>query len=438
MVGKSVLLLLVLSLVGGGPALGFTKLADGTLQSNGSEFDTQAAINAARPGSTVQIPNGNYSWTLGVVILGKPIRLKAESVDGVTITNRSTADALISVFEARNGNVDVGGFRFLPGFSSGPPGMRNDIRVTHSPGGKPVLVHDCYFETNYVSAIFGLGWGTNGGVIWRCKFFSNYNLDGGIQFKSTSSETWRTPSTIGMADVNGTANTYIEDCTFIGIFIGAVDFDDNSRTVLRHCTLEDSMVYCHGQDTSPDGARHWEVYDNKFIYTASGSPPGFPNVSYPLNLQAWLSIRGGTGIIADNVFQNISTKNQAIQMNVFSINRRSLTIPCQTRYPAARQVGQTWIGAGGYSYTNAPIDGGGYSTDPVYIWGNSGTATDSPAFVGLNQYLPDECGNGQRISDYVKAGRDYILGKPKPGYAKFTYPHPLRVTAEARWSSRTR
>jgi hypothetical protein len=315
--------------------------------------------------------------------------------------------------------------------------MRNHVRVTHSPEGKPVLVHDCYFETNYIAAIFGLDWGTNGGVIWRCKFFSNYNLDGGIQFKSQSSETWRTPSTMGMADVNGTANTYIEDCTFMGIFIGSVDFDDNSRTVLRHCTLDNSMIYCHGQDTSPDGARHWEVYDNKFIYTASGSPPGFPKVTYPLNMQAWFGIRGGTGVIADNDFPTIAGKS-AIQLNVYSINRRSLTIPCQTRYPAARQLGQTWIGAGGYSYANAPIDGVGYSTDPVYIWGNHGTATESPTFVGLNQYLPDECGNGQRLVDYVKAGRDYILGKPKPGYAKFPYPHPLRVAAEARWNSNTK
>ena len=422
---------LILLLLGCVSGFGYSKLGNGTLQSNGYERDTQAAIDAARPGSTVQIPNGNYVWSSGVTIAGKAIRLVGESADGVTISNRSNLGALISVFEARNGNVEIARIRFVPGFSSGSPGNRNHLGVTHSPGGKPVLVHDCYFETNYIWVIFGLGWGANGGVIWRCKFFSNYNLDGGIQFKHTDSETWRTPSTMGMADTNGTANTYIEDCTFTGIFIGCVDLDDNSRTVLRHCIFDNSMLYCHGQDTSPDGARHWEVYDNKFVYNESGSPPNFPKVAYPLNLQAWFSIRGGTGIIADNVFPNISTKNVAIQLNVFSINRGSNSIPCQIRYPAARQVGQTWIGAGGYSYANAPIDGGGYSTDPIYIWGNSGTATDSPSFVGLNQYVPDECGNGQRISDYVKPGRDYVLGKAKPGYVKFPYPHPLRVAAEA-------
>jgi hypothetical protein len=415
-------------------AKGYVKLGNNTLQSNGSPGDTQAAINAARPGSTVEIPNGTYSWNSGVTIEGKAIRLRGQSLDSVTITNHSTLEPMVSVSEARNGNIEIAGLRFLPGFASGPPGLNNHVRVSHSPDGKPVLVHDCYFETNYVSVIFGLGWGTNGGVIWSCKFFSNYNLDGGIQLKQGDGQTWRTPSTMGMADVNGTANTYIEDCTFTGIFIGCVDLDDNSRTVLRHCIFDNSMIYCHGQDTSPDGSRHWEVYDNKFIYAPSGSPPGFSKVTYPLNLQAWFSIRGGTGIIADNIFPNISSKN-AIQLNVYSINRRSNSIPCQTRYPAARQVGQTWVGKGGYSYANAPYDGGGYSTDPIYIWGNSGTATDSPNFLGLNQYAPDECGNGQRIADYVKPGRDYILGKPKPGYIKFTYPHPLRVAAEARSDS---
>jgi hypothetical protein len=432
---KTVTQLAMFLLVGVVSASGYTKLANGTLQSNGSEADTQAAINAAHSGSIVQVANGTYSWNSGVTIAGKPICLRAESAGGVTISNHSTLPALVSISEARNGNIEIAGIRFVPGFNSGAADTRNHIRVIHSPGGKPVLVHDCYFETNYIAVIFALGWETNGGVIWHCKFFSNYNLAGGIDFKSGYTESWRTPSTMGMADVNGTANTYVEDCRFTGFYLDCVDFDDNSRTVLRHCTIDNSMIYCHGQDSSPDGARHWEVYDNTCIYNPSGSPPDFPKVTYPLNLQAWFSVRGGTGIVADNVFPNILSKNTGIQMNVFSINRRSLTIPCQTRYPAARQVGQTWIGAGGYSYANAPIDGGGYATDPVYIWGNSGTATDSPTFVGLNQYLPDECGNGQRITDYVKPGRDYIVGKPKPGYVKFTYPHPLRVAAEARSNS---
>jgi hypothetical protein len=331
------------------------------------------------------------------------------------------------VNEARDRSVEISALRFVSGSPSGPAGSCHHMRVLHTPGGKPVLLHDCYFETNGGAVVYAVEWITNGGVIWNCKFASNYNFAGGIQFKCSDNSTWATPSTMGTADVNGTANTYVEDCTFTGMYLGCTDFDDDSRTVIRHCTIDNSALYSHGQDTSPDGARHWEVYDNTFIYTPNGSPPGFPKVAFPLNLQDWFTVRGGTGIIANNVFPNILYKNIAIQMNVYSINRRSNSIPCQTRYPAARQVGQSWIGRGGYSYANAPFDGSGYSTDPVYIWGNTGTATASPTFVGLNQYAPDECGNGQLISNYVHAGRDYVIGKAKPGYAKYTYPHPLRI-----------
>lgn len=409
------------------PAVAFTNLGNGAYRSNGSAADTQAAINAARPGSTVQIPNGSYTWSSAVTVSGKPIHLTGESAEGVTIKNSSSVDAIILVTEARTGSVEISALHVVSGSITGPSGNYHHLRVFHSPGGKPVLLHDCYFESNGGAVVYSIEWLTNGGVIWNCKFSSNYNFAGGIQFKYGDNSTWTTPSTMGMADVNGTANTYVEDCTFTGMFLGCTDFDDDSRTVIRHCTIDNSALYSHGQDTSPDGARHWEVYDNTFIYTASGSPPDFPKVAFPLNLQDWFTIRGGTGIIANNVFPNILYKNTAIQMNVYSINRKSNSIPCQTSYPAARQVGQTWIGKGGYSYANARGDGSGYATDPVYIWGNTGTATASPTFVGLNQYAPDECGNKQLISDYVRPGRDYVIGSAKAGYTKYTYPHPLRT-----------
>lgn len=413
------------------PLIAYTNLGNGIYQSNGTAQDTQAAINAAPTGSTVQIPNGSYVWTAAVTIPGRGIKLAGQSAGGVTITNNSSVDGIILVTEAKTQSIEVGALRIISGSPRGPEGSYHHMRVFHSPGGKPVLLHDCYFETKGGAVVYSVEWLTNGGVIWNCRFASNYNFAGGIQFKYGNNATWTTPSTMGAADVNGTANTYVEDCTFTGMYLGCADFDDDSRTVIRHCTMDNSAIYSHGQDTSPDGARHWEVYDNTFIYTANGSPPGFPKVVFPLNLQDWFTVRGGTGIIADNIFPNIQYKNVAIQMNVYSINRSSNSIPCQTQYPAARQIGQTWIGAGGYSYPRAPIDGTGYSTDPIYIWGNTGTATSSPTFIGLNQYLPDECGNGQLISNYVHAGRDYIMSKPKPGYAKYTYPHPLRNTVSS-------
>ncbi len=399
-------------------------------QSNGTAADTQSAINAAKPGGTVQIKNGSYVWNSGIAISGKPIRLLAQSRGGVTLVNSSPLNGIIVVTEDPRSSIEISGLRVISGTPAGANGSNHHLRVLHTQKGRPVLLHDCYFETNGGPISYSVEWFTNGGVIWNCQFASNYNFAGGIQFKNGNSASWVTPSTMGTADTTGTANTYVEDCTFTGMYLGCMDFDDNSRTVVRHCTMDNSAIYSHGQDTSPDGTRHWEVYDNTFLYSSSGSPSGFPKITFPLNLQAWFVIRGGTGIIADNVFPNILYKNVAIQMNVYSINRASHSIPCQTRYPAARQVGQSWIGNGGYGYANAPVDGGGYFTDPVYIWGNSGSATQNVTFVALNQYAPDECGHGLLISDFVRAGRDYILGTPKSHYTKFPYPHSLRKTVQ--------
>ncbi len=393
-------------------------------QTDGSASDTQAAINAAPNGATVQIPNGTYNWSSQVTIANKAITLQGQSINGVVINNNSTVDGVLTIMEATSGSVVLSSINMADAGVTGSNGTLHHVTVNHTQGGQPVLVHDCYFATGGSVLVYAMLWATNGGVIWNCTFDSKMNYAGGIQFKYGDNSSWTQPSTMGMADVTGTANTYVEDCVFKTCYLGCTDFDDDSRTVIRHCQMQDSANYSHGQDTSPDGNRHWELYNNKYTFTASGS-------GYPLNLQDWFTIRGGTGVIFNNTFDSIQYKQSDIQFNVYSINRISNAIPCQTSYPAARQVGQTWLGVGkngAYAYGNAPYDnaaGPGYGVDPVYIWGNGGVGASDPGFVGLNQYSPDDCGNGQAIGNYVQANRDYVLG-PKPGYTPYTYPHPLR------------
>lgn len=93
-------------------AKGYVKLGKNTLQSNGSPGDTQAAITATRPGSTVEIPNGTYSWNSGVTVEGKAIRLRGQSVGRVTITNHSTLESMASVSEVEG---DIRPIRFISG-----------------------------------------------------------------------------------------------------------------------------------------------------------------------------------------------------------------------------------------------------------------------------------------------------------------------------------
>jgi hypothetical protein len=210
------------------------------------------------------------------------------------------------------------------------------------------------------------------------------------------------------------------------MFLQALNLDDNSRTVVRYNTFNNSGIGSHGQETSPWGVRHYEIYNNTFIFSASGNTP-YGN-TYPLNLNYWFEIRGGTGVAFNNIVPDISSQAWGAKatwlMYDLNIQRTSNDVSCQTSYPSARQVGQTWIGSGGYSYPGASLDGTGYSMDPLYIWNNSGGSNaQSPSLADY----PDQCGNGQLVANYIVAGRDYILGTAKPGYTPYTYPHPLRT-----------
>jgi hypothetical protein len=189
-----------------------------------------------------------------------------------------------------------------------------------------------------------------------------------------------------------------------------MDFDDNSRSVVRHCLFNNSGVSSHGKDTSPVGLRQVEFYDNEFIFSLGGGCSSDAN-GYPLNINYWFYVRGGTGVICDNKFPHISScmwgSKPSITLTVYNIRRNGGQIPCQTHYPAARQIGQGPDGV----------------TTPLYIWGNQGTGANE---IALKNYDPDECGNNQQVSDYLHEGRDYFVGTAKAGYTPCAYPHPLR------------
>src|SRR6185436_10323707 len=101
--------------------------------------------------------------------------------------------------------------------------------------------------------------GVNRGVIYRCSFDSGFfsgggnghgNDDQGVGFKSDQqTSAWQETSKMGMDDVDGLQNTYVEDCYFAGIYLQTFDFDGNSRAVVRYCTFNNSGMTSHGADT---------------------------------------------------------------------------------------------------------------------------------------------------------------------------------------------
>ncbi len=396
-----------------------------TFTTNGSPSDVQAKINSAVPGDTVTIPAGNFTWNQTVTV-SSAIHLLGRGSPTITcgVANTGTIDVTFP----KSGVIEISGINFVEGnFKVNYHALLEAYgRSTGQPANRgTVLLHDCNFTVSQTGEDCVL-WSTNGGVIYNCTFFSRYNDNAGVYCKNALRSTqvgdpWQSPSTLGTADTTGLANTYIEDCSFNGLFLQAVNIDDNARVVIRHCAFNDSAIGSHGQETSPWGLRHFEVYADTFVFHTNGAP-------YPLNLNYWFEIRGGTGVVFNNTMPDISSMQWGVKASILmydlNIQRGANNISCQTHYPSARQVGQTWIDGGGYSYPGAAIDGTGYSTDPLYIWGNvGGSRAQSPALANYQ----DNCGKGQIVNDYIKSGRDYVLAA-KTGYAPYAYPHPLRGT----------
>jgi hypothetical protein len=379
----------------------------------------QAALNSAADSDSVILPNGSYTWTKQVSLSGKSIKLLGESKGGVTLVNNIPPGStwktrpLLNLSSSKLSTLEVANLAFTIGSNNSSGSYMGIAQCTlWSAEGRPFYLHDCAFTINQAIAK-GLQLFTNGGVVSRCTFKSNMSSYSDGIVMQASTDTYKSVSTLGTLDSGGTKNTYVEDCEFRDVGVGySLDMSDCARMVVRHCKFINSYIGSHGQESSPFGCRHYEIYNNTFTV---------PNTSS--NTQDFCWLRGGTGVIFDNSFDPQYYKS-CVMMQILALTKNE-QIGCQTQYPVPRQVGQGWSGASGsYSYPGWPANGSGYITDPLYIWNNTKNA--SAAWVTFGDSSPDQCGNNLHSKDFIREGRDYFLNAgAKPGYSSFVYPHPL-------------
>ena len=342
--------------------------------------------------------------------------------------NNNGATPLLRISQNQIGSPEISGIKFFNSSISNSCmiGLNADAY-----SGPKTLIHDCWFQFDSANGTVAIFARSNRGLIWNCSFDDTFSrAAAAFQFKwedATGSPSWSTNSTMGAADTNGATNFYVEDCDFHA-FLNMADPDSNSRVVFRHNIFDNSGLSSHGADTGPIGLRHVELYDNELIFDNFGC-----DANTTLNVNWFFWMRGGTGVITDNILPAISSCSWGNKGNmlfsVLNIRINTGGYPCWTKYPAPHQLGQGY-GPGAVSYSH--YSGSNYGRlnyytylEPVYIWSNSGTGGNQ---VGLNAESADPCGNNQLLSNYIQAGRDYKL-EPKPGYVKYTYPHPLRSSA---------
>ncbi len=289
--------------------------------------------------------------------------------------------------------------------------MANHLRVSGS-GSKVALLSDLCIEVKQrngtaadIAALSMLG---RGGVIWNTRFIQNQGAtccggsdgpDGASFLLHPTAPAWRTASTMGSAD-DGTNNVYFEDssCFNVGQW---PDVDDHGRIVFRHSDIDGCSGTSHGP-SSTWGGRQVEYYNNTFN---AGDNRNMAGRYY------WL--RGGTGVWMDNIVNNGAGRwGGVILLEMGEEDETPSSQGCSSTYPCTTggTPEQPAVGHNGTSFI----------IDPIYVWNQT----------GADAYAVSCCRGGWG-SFHVRQNRDYFVNNgAKPGYTKYTYPHPLRGGGE--------
>lgn len=370
---------------------------------SGSTTDIQAAVNQAKAGDTVIIPEGTWNAT-GQVFLKDGIQLKGQGRDKTVIKKAynswEDADPMFNVRCEGNGP----GFKFS-GITLWGDGFRKFWNGERGSGmldtglflnGKCLdfQIFDSKFTEFAGQAVFlrgktlNVGPGTKlpghaRGVVFNNIFIDNLYDSGfgyGIQLAGDEND-----MSISLGSENA---VFIED-NYFDRNRHTIASNNASRYVFRHNEVANNWypwvaVDAHGKAAWPRGSRSFEIYDNTItggIDWESQKPSG-----------TWgIGPRGGDGVIFNNTFSGIKGKE------ILMFNEQYAT---GSPYPQMDQTRDLWI-------WNNKSDGSPV-TSVKLGW--------SEAMIAAN-------------SVYLQQGRDYYFAQ-KPGYTPFTYPHPLRATAK--------
>jgi len=356
-----------------------------------STGDVQTAVSGASPGDTVKVPAGTCSWSGNIAISG--ITLMGAGKDASTGTTITSGGVTMTKHASQI--TRLSGFRFTAGGNHGS--------VVGSASARAFVIDNNYFYSSGGGDVYFMNINVNGGVLHHNDFYMNPSSGGGPDvFAIHPGEGWSQATTMGTADTQGPAggerNIYFEDNTFTNCLETCPDGDDGARLVIRHNKYYDSSIVFHSgkpNDTSTDGHRHFEIYENEFHRAIANN-----------NINKWIWVRGGSGVIANNYMDAASSsefggKNQIIL---------SVGCPGSPAWPVDHQIGQTVLPA------TSPAQ-------PLLIFGNSGPGSSGSSFLILNGSEGGGVSCGSPTT-YVQSGRDYMTSNTW-GWKPFTYPHPL-------------
>ena len=348
-----------------------------------SRTDIQAAIDSAEDGDVIVIPEGDCTFDSPYrVMVTKHVSFKGQG-PGKTILRKNSDQqyyGILDFYRHQTGNdngPEISGIKLVGEGSE----TYVDYGIMLLGGSRNFKIHDCVFEGFGGAGVAIKGVNNYGpvrepwGVIYDCTFIDNYKPGYGYGvYVGGNDSVWDEPLVLGNEKA-----VFIEDNYFSGNR-HAVASSWSSKYVFRKNTITSnrggSYIDAHGNRLQGNrGSRSYEIYENTLSYPGSTPYPGYA-----------VGIRGGDGVIFNNVFTNI-------------------------KEPTIRFVNEVCPGCGCYPCPDQVRE--------AYVWGN--TLDGEP--VNGEPTVCQDCG------EYILREDRDIFNYQKPGYTPYPYPHPLRGEA---------
>jgi hypothetical protein len=402
----------------------------------GSVADVQAAINAASSGDTVQIPDGNYTWSGAVSITNKAVTLKGNGTYSVNAGHQDTGTWPLHITISANAihisgtagqNIRVSGVSFSGScyLGSASDGV---IAVSGSNLSGNIRIDNC--KTNVHGNFFATSTSGLGGLIDHCYITGSGTdpSDGCCLFadeRNDSYGNWAWTQPVGFG---GQTFTFIEDstlwhlCTNSSATSMVIDAQGCGKAVVRHCYIRGGMLIWHGSESGNPyrGGYAFEFYNNEFFWDMTADTQHW---------YYWTCVfaRGGTMMMHNN---NLTNYKQLVTTWVRR-SESSFGIFGKCDGSSVWDGNSGVSGAPGYPCLDQPGRGrttglSGAAVQPqelqkMYIWNNTRTG------------YQNDIGNNNPA--YCVQGRDYEYCPDNScapaGYTPYSYPHPLQSSAPA-------
>jgi hypothetical protein len=384
--------------------------------------DVQAAIDAAGEGDTVQVPDGNCSWS-STVLIHKTIMLKGNgryAVDGehhdvgtwpLTIT--LSGNTGIEIDGDAGEFIRVTGFQFL-GTAPGGTGGHGGAIYSPASNGADWRLDNSRFQLGGNSV---KSEGNFGLIDHIYNFEDGCSPTGWIVVSDLRADWMGNGAFTEPVGFGGPNFLFIEDSTFWKHCTDGVaspfvtDAQAGGKYVFRHNHVHHAATGWHGTESgAPErGGYAFEVYENEYYWP-------IPNNRY----HTAIFHRGGTALVHNNT----ATNYQALW--------KSWVHRATREWGRFGQCDGTQVHDGNAGFADSP----GYPClDQVGRGKASGTELDQiqPQEISKVHIWNNTLINTGAVSHnnptYVVEGRDYEVSsddsaKPE-GYTPYPYPHPL-------------